>query len=122
MTTYHTYDIDSVPAPSDFELEVLDRRTQQRRASDREVARLTGQTIAEYDADTTAPDPVDCQQAIDLLSQSYFLVNECPCDFSNGVVYQCEDEGEVKANALLDGVRDFLRAHGDEYASQEVEL
>jgi len=26
MTVYHTFDIDSVPAPSDFELEAADRR------------------------------------------------------------------------------------------------
>ena len=39
--------------------DIVDRiaaRIARDQASDREVARLTGQTIEEYDADTTAPD------------------------------------------------------------------
>ena len=35
----------------------LDARCARNRASDEEVARLVGMTIAEFDADTTAPDP-----------------------------------------------------------------
>jgi len=31
MTTYHKFDIDSVPAPSDFELEAADRRRRMRK-------------------------------------------------------------------------------------------
>jgi len=55
MSTYDT-DTFNLPAPSDFELTVLDRRTRVRRSSDREVARLDGKTVAELDADTTARD------------------------------------------------------------------
>ena len=36
----------------------LNARIVRNQASDREVARLTGQTIAEYDTDVTAPDPL----------------------------------------------------------------
>ena len=35
----------------------LDAYCARKRASDEEVARLAGMTIAEFDADTTAPDP-----------------------------------------------------------------
>ena len=35
----------------------LDARCARKRASDEEVARLAGMTIAEFDADTTALDP-----------------------------------------------------------------
>jgi len=35
----------------------LDARIARNQASDREVARLSGMTIEEYDADVTAPDP-----------------------------------------------------------------
>jgi len=35
----------------------VNRRAEARRASDREMARLNGMTIEEFDADTTAPDP-----------------------------------------------------------------
>ena len=35
----------------------LDARCARKRAGDEEVARLVGLTIAEFDADTTAPDP-----------------------------------------------------------------
>lgn len=41
-------------------MEIIDRLNRQiehQQASDREVARLTGLTIDEYDADTMAPDP-----------------------------------------------------------------
>jgi len=55
MSTYDT-DTFNLPAPSDFELATLDRRTAARRSSDREVAHLDGKTVAEFDADTTQPD------------------------------------------------------------------
>ena len=35
----------------------LDARCARKRASDEEVARLAGMTVAEFDADTAAPDP-----------------------------------------------------------------
>ena len=35
----------------------LDAICARNRASDEEVARLAGMTVAEFDADTTAPDP-----------------------------------------------------------------
>jgi len=39
---------------------ILERhQLDKRRSSDRELMRLTGQTIEEFDADTTAPDPRD---------------------------------------------------------------
>ena len=37
----------------------LNARIARDQASDREVARLAGMTIEEFDADTTAPDPAD---------------------------------------------------------------
>lgn len=37
----------------------LNARIERGKASDRELARITGQTIAELDADTTRPDPFD---------------------------------------------------------------
>ena len=55
--TYYTFD--GVPVATwitDF-LTQLDTRCAQKRASDEEVARLAGMTIAEFDADTTALDP-----------------------------------------------------------------
>ena len=39
----------------------LARRIERGKASDRELARIAGQTIAEMDADTRAPDPVGCE-------------------------------------------------------------
>ena len=38
-------------------IERLTNYVENKRASDAEVARLTGMSIPEYDADTTAPDP-----------------------------------------------------------------
>ena len=35
----------------------INKRAADRRASDREIARLSGVSVAELDADTTAPDP-----------------------------------------------------------------
>jgi len=34
----------------------IEKKREAKRASDLEVARLTGQTIGQFDADTTAPD------------------------------------------------------------------
>jgi len=38
-------------------MERIERRREQERASDRAIAALSGMTIEEFDADTTAPDP-----------------------------------------------------------------
>ena len=57
IITYYTFD--GIPVATwitDF-LTQLDTRCACKRASDEEVARLAGMTIAEFDADTTAPDP-----------------------------------------------------------------
>jgi len=55
--TYNTLDgIPVAPWITDF-LAQLDARVARKRASDDEVARLAGMTVAEFDADTAAPDP-----------------------------------------------------------------
>jgi len=38
-------------------MERIERRREQERASDKAIAALSGMTIHEFDADTTAPDP-----------------------------------------------------------------
>jgi len=43
-------------------MDQVNRRAEARRASDREMARLAGMTIEEFDADTTAPDPLGEQR------------------------------------------------------------
>ena len=40
-------------------MKTINGRADRRRASDAEVARLSGVTIEQFDADTTAPDPLD---------------------------------------------------------------
>jgi len=63
MTTYNTFDgIPVAPWITDL-LAQLDACRERNRASDEEVARLAGMTVAEFDADTTAPDPVGEEQA-----------------------------------------------------------
>ena len=57
MSVYNTLDsIPTAPWVRDI-LNGLDAYCARKRASDEEVARLVGMTIAEFDADTTAPDP-----------------------------------------------------------------
>ena len=57
MSVYNTLDsIPTAPWVRDI-LNGLDAIRARNRASDEEVARLAGMAIAEFDADTTAPDP-----------------------------------------------------------------
>jgi len=56
-------------------MEQISRKREAERASDREVARLSGVTVEEFDADTTAADPITQDEALVPVSLLEMLVD-----------------------------------------------